>query len=148
MNPIIREATVEDMSAMVGLLGELFSLEPDFSGDLEKQQVGAELLLQNDQGGVMVAEIDGSVVGMVTSQFYVSTAEGAKCGFIEDMVVSEKFRGQGIGALLLTAIEEWSFANGATRVVLHVDMDNETAQAFYQKQGWKRNRQLSFWKFK
>lgn len=148
MNPIIREAVADDIPAMVGLLGELFALEQDFTSDQVKQQTGLKLLLQNEECGVLVAEIDGEVVGMVTSQMLVSTAEGAMSGFIEDMVVTRKFRGQKIGAQLLNSIEAWSFANGATRVMLNVDKDNDSALAFYQKKGWKRNSLLSYWKFK
>jgi ribosomal protein S18 acetylase RimI-like enzyme len=59
---------------------------------------------------------------------------------VEDMVVSDSWRGQGIGRKLLDSLLEWAKANGATRAQLLVDMDNEPALGYYQHLGWQATR--------
>ena len=71
------------------LLGELFSIEADFSFDPEKQRRGlADLLGRGDEACLLVCEREGEVVGMCSVQALVSTAEGGKVGLVEDMVVA------------------------------------------------------------
>ena len=85
---------------------------------------------------VKVGEVDGGVVAMCTAQILVSTAEGAFSVMVEDMVVAEDMRGQGIGAALLATVEAWARQRGATRLQLLADRENLPALAFYRKHGW------------
>lgn len=87
---------------------------------------------------VMVAEVAGQVVGMCTAQLLISTAEGGLAALIEDMVVEQAYRKQGIGRALLLSIEQWAFKRGVKRLELLADMENAPALDFYQKMNWKR----------
>jgi ribosomal protein S18 acetylase RimI-like enzyme len=147
MNTNIRRASEKDIPAMVEMLGELFSVEKDFSGDKEKQEAGLCLILKDIHKCVLVAEADGEVVGMVTAQMLISTAEGGYSALIEDMVVKKKFRRMRIGKKLLDSIEKWAFLNEAKRVVLQADKDNQPALEFYAKQNWKSTNLISYHKF-
>jgi GNAT superfamily N-acetyltransferase len=138
--PTLRLARPEDMDALVRLLAQLFAIEADFTPDAAKQRSGLALLLADPRAAVLVAERGGRVVGMVTAQLVVSTAEGAWSALVEDMVVDEAERGSGIGAQLLAGIEGWAAGRGATRLQLLADRENAGALRFYEREGWSPTR--------
>jgi GNAT superfamily N-acetyltransferase len=133
----LRPARPEDLEALVRLLAQLFALEQDFTPDEARQRRGlAMLLARPDSAAVLVAERGGRLVGMVTAQLVVSTAEGALSALVEDMVVDAPERGGGAGRRLLEAIEAWAARMGATRLQLLADRDNGPALGFYARLGW------------
>jgi ribosomal protein S18 acetylase RimI-like enzyme len=139
---IIENAILADIPAMVALLSDLFGIEQDFHADSAKQVKGLQMLIESGNGIIKVAcladELNGKqVIGMVTAQLVVSTAEGAKSAWVEDMVVAQAYRAQGIGRQLLQAVLSWSKTQGATRAQLLVDMDNESAIGYYSHLGWQ-----------
>ncbi len=137
----IRPATTSDVPVLVQLLGDLFSIEADFTPDADAQRVGLALMLADPRRRmVLVAERAGAVVGMVTGQLLVSTAEGGHSVLVEDMVVERTLRGHGIGRKLLDAIEAWATERGATRLQLLADRENGPALAFYDRAGWGATR--------
>ena len=139
----VRTARTEDLPALVSLLAELFALEPDFAVDPARQRRGLELLLEDRlRRTVIVAEAGGTILGMVTGQLVVSTAEGAASVWVEDMVVTERARRGGVGKRLLRAVEEWGKARGATRLSLLADRENAAALAFYAARGWSGTRMV------
>lgn len=133
---VIRRANIKDLAALTELLGVLFSIEEDFEADAGKQGRGLALMLQGDSREVLVAEADGRVVGMVSAQLLISTAEGAPSALLEDLVVREECREKKIGLRLLAGIENWAREQGATRCQLLADRDNAPALTFYEKNGW------------
>lgn len=143
----IRKATKTDIQTLVKLLKLLFSIEIDFVFDEEKQRKGLEMMLQDQENRcVLVAEIDQNVVGMCSAQLLVSTAEGGKSALIEDVVIAEHFRKQGIGRLLLSEIEKWALEKGAQRVQLLADYHNTSALNFYKQMGWSNTRLICLYK--
>ena len=132
----VRPASREDVRAMMRLLQELFAIETEFVFDEEKQRCGLEMLLESSEAGVWVAERRGRVVGMVTLQLVISTAEGAYSGWLEDLVVSSAYRRRGLGTALLKAAVNWAHERGASRIQLLADSRNVPALIFYRKQEW------------
>lgn len=140
---LIRSATAADMEALVGLLGQLFEIEADFKPNPARQRFGlAAMLADPETRAVRVAERGGDVIGMVTAQLVVSTAEGALSALVEDMIVDANHRGHGIGAALLRDIESWARARGAARLQLLADRENVPALAFYERMGWRSTRMV------
>ena len=143
---LIRPATPGDIPALSRLLAQLFSIEQDFTPDTDKQTAGLSLLMQSpERGCVMVAqstdgEDSGEVIAMVSAQLVISTAQGSPSAWIEDMVVDQVWRSQGLGRQLLAAILDWARQHGATRAQLLVDMDNPSALAYYDHLGWRSTR--------
>ncbi len=134
----IRSATEADLDQLVRLLGVLFSIEADFRPDAERQRRGLALLLgAPSRAVVLVAERGSAVVGMVTAQLVVSTAEGGPSALVEDMVIDEQERRRGIGKILLGAAEAWAARHGANRLQLLADRENGRALRFYERLGWR-----------
>lgn len=137
MDTRIRLARSSDLPTLVRLLGDLFSIEADFTPDPEAQGRGLALMLAEPQRrAVIVAEAAGAVIGMVTGQLLVSTAQGGLSVLVEDMVVDARQRGHGVGRALLDAVEQWAVDRGATRLQLLADRENAPALAFYGRAGW------------
>jgi len=131
-----------DIPRLADLLSDLFGVELDFTADASRQIRGLELLIADDTASnrqiVAVArDNDGQAIGMATAQIVVSTAEGALSAWIEDVVVHQDFRRQGIGRQLLDHLVAWAKTQGATRVQLVADQENADADLFYKALGWQ-----------
>lgn len=138
-NITYNEAIETDIADLVSLLSVLFSIEKDFNPDLSKQQKGLELLIKNNATAtIQVARNSaGKVIGMVTAQLVISTAQGAASAWIEDMVVDAEYRGCGIGKELLQQTLAWAKTKGATRAQLLVDITNTDALGYYEHLKWE-----------
>lgn len=134
----VEDARPEDIPHLAGLIAELFNIEKDFSANRSHQESGLALLLQNPATAIIkVARTPtGEIIGMVSAQLVISTAQGTFSAWIEDMVVSSAHRGQGLGRLLLDAALDWAREHGATRAQLLVDTENQPALEFYRHLGW------------
>jgi GNAT superfamily N-acetyltransferase len=133
----IEQANPADIPALCELLSVLFAQEAEFSPDPVAQAKGLARIINNAEvGSVLVARQGGAVVGMVTLLFTVSTALGERVALLEDMVVSSKARGVGVGSKLLSQAIAFAKAEGCKRVTLLTDRSNESAQRFYGKQGF------------
>lgn len=132
-------ATETDTPYLTHLLAQLFSIEKDFEPNTSKQEQGLALLLKNQQtASIQVArDASGNVIGMVSVQLVISTAQGSASAWIEDMVIDVNFRGQGIGKQLLQRALAWAKDHGATRAQLLVDIENTGALAYYEHLGWE-----------
>jgi GNAT superfamily N-acetyltransferase len=141
---VIRAAKAADVPAMAGLLADLFKIETEFPIDRTKQERALRMIIERPSAAAWVAECDGQVVGMVTAQTVVSTAEGGESIWIEDVIVRDGWRRKGIGRRLVQAVEQWCAARGVTRMQLLADGGNEDAMAFYPHRGWTRTGMVAF----
>ena len=73
---------------------------------------------------------------MASLLYTVSTAEGGKAAWFEDLVVHPDERKRGIGEALLKHVVAHARAEGVLRITLLTDMQNERAQAMYRRAGF------------
>lgn len=134
----IRPAQQEDLDAMVSLLQALFAIEKDFTPDPLRQRMGLRRFLEGcgKHRCIRVAEAEGQVIAMATLQTLISTAEGGLVGLVEDVVVREEYRGQGVGRRLMSSLVSWASQRGLTRLQLLADRTNFSALDFYNDIGW------------
>lgn len=133
----IRQAQQYDIPQLTALLKILFSIEKDFTFNEAKQRKGLQMIINDEQGCVLAAEHDGSIIGMCTGQLTVSTAEGGPALLVEDVVVTEQWRSQGVGRRLMDKMSEWARLAGTTRLQLLADKSNAQALGFYMNTGWR-----------
>jgi GNAT superfamily N-acetyltransferase len=130
-------ATQKDLPRLVELLGILFAAEAEFSPDAEKQRVALQgLLADAAKGRVFVAREGREVVAMASLLYTVSTAEGGRAAWFEDLVVAPEHRKRGIGEALLKHVVAEARKEGVLRLTLLTDMQNERAQAMYRRVGF------------
>jgi ribosomal protein S18 acetylase RimI-like enzyme len=141
----VRDARLADVPALAGLVAQLFAKETEFPIDAAAQERGLALLLARPgRAEVLVAEDpeSGALLGMVSLQYNVSTAQGGLSALLEDLVVHESCRGCGLGSRLLDAAVERAAKSGATRLQLLTDHANQPALDFYTKHGFAMTRMV------
>jgi len=89
---------------------------------------------------VAVAERGGEVVGYVYAGLEPQSWKELRgpAGFVHDIVVDERDRGQGIGTRLANAAAAWLESRGAPRVMLWTAQKNEGAQRLFERLGFRR----------
>jgi len=126
-----------DLPQLVELLALLFDQEAEFQPDAGKQAAALKMILSDPvRGRIYVARDGRQVVAMVSLLFTVSTAEGGKAAWLEDLVVHPDYRRQGTGQKMLAYVVSQARAEGVLRVTLLTDMQNERAQALYRRAGF------------
>ena len=106
MEITIRAAKKEDCESMMNLIHELAVYEKA----PEQVVVSFEHFVESGFGDksvwwALVAEVNGKVEGMALYYIRYSTWKGQRM-YLEDLVVSEKMRGNKIGSLLFDALIE------------------------------------------
>lgn len=98
-------------------------------------------LLDEENGVIMVAERDATIVGLVQlavfSDHPYSTRAQPDHAVIGDLVVAEELRRMGIGSRLIAAASDWAKARGAATIELEVWEFNREAEAFYESLGYQ-----------
>jgi GNAT superfamily N-acetyltransferase len=79
-----------------------------------------------------VAETDGVIVAMALYYIRYSTWKGQRM-YLEDIIVSEAYRGQGVGAALMEALIAEAKAKHFNGMIWQVLDWNEAAIQFYKK---------------
>ena len=138
-DPVIRPARIDDLARIVELIG-LGSLVPDKEdpADLGPYAAAlAEIEADDDGGAVLVAEVDGQVVGVCQLiLFRHLQARGRRCAEIESVHTHPDWRGHGIGgALIDTAVDQAQRA-GCYRVQLTSNKARVDAHRFYGRHGF------------
>ena len=142
----IEFAKEEDLKQMAELLSVLFEIESDFEINFDKQYEGIKYLFESSGSNLLVAKHDNHVVGMVTMQRLISSAEGNFIGQIEDLVVKKDYRKMGVGSRLINRMRSIAQDYGYKRIQLAADINNDNALQFYTRRGLNRT-QLSIYHF-
>lgn len=129
----LRKALKNDLDQVLNLIRELalFEKAPNevtiTIDDLLEDGFGENPLFH-----VILAETDNEIAGMSFWFISYSTWKG-RCLYLEDIIVKEKFRGQGIGKLLFEATIEEAKKLNAKRMQWQVLDWNSPAINFYKK---------------
>lgn len=83
----------------------------------------------------LIAELDGEPVGLSLFFYSFSSWRGELGVYVQDLYVSEKMRGSGLGRRLIAETARLARRRGATYLRLSVGRDNTAAQAFYRSIG-------------
>jgi GNAT superfamily N-acetyltransferase len=141
----LREAKIDDIPELCKLLNYLFEQEEEFKPNTEIQSEGLRKIISKSDVGVIVIAMDSNkVIGMVNILYTVSTALGSRVALLEDMVVSPKARGKGVGSMLMKFSLDLAKENGCKRITLLTDFDNDGAHRFYQQHGFIRSSMVAF----
>lgn len=131
----IRFFRPEDIPGIHRLIYELAEFEKapqemiNTEAQLMKDGFGEQALY-----GAFVAESGCKIVGMSLFYWRYSTWKG-KVLYLEDLIVTEPFRGKGIGTLLFKATLEHAKQASCKRLTLQVLDWNEKAIHFYRQMG-------------
>jgi len=135
VNTIIRKANSDDVKDILRLLIELaiFEKEPD-AVKVTEQKLRRDGFGENPKYQCIIAEIDKTIVGLAFYTPRYSTWVGDTL-HLEDLIVTEKMRGKGIGTLLYKSFLEEAKRRDVNRVEWSVLDWNKPAINFYKKTG-------------
>ena len=133
--PKIRKANYSDVKDIIRLLVELavYEKEPDAVKVTEEELI-RDGFGNNPRYECLLAEFNSKVVGLAFFTPRYSTWVGDTL-HLEDLVVTEKMRGKGIGTLLYREFLLVAKERGVKRVEWSVLDWNKTAIDFYKKSG-------------
>ena len=126
---IVTEATPEVVEAVARLLPQLTSKPAPTVAEVDE-------IVRGDATDLFVVRVDGGIAGMSTLAVF-RIPSGVRA-WIEDVVVDEAARGQGIGELLTAAMIDRARLRGALTVELTSRPSREAANRLYQRLGFER----------
>lgn len=94
-----------------------------------------EKMIGDEDTSIVVADDDGAIVGVAF--LYMAQKLGKRIAFVEDVVVDETYRGQGVGKSIMTEVISLARAKHATYLTLTSRAVRQAANAFYQKLGFE-----------
>ncbi len=125
-NVLLRKAQLYDISSLVAIENQSFT-RSDYPID-ERQ---FKFLIENRNVKLFVADICGQVAG------YACLLKRKKTASIYSIAVTGKFRGNGLGSLLLEEAERQAYYEGAFIIKLEVSCMNK-AVSLYEKHGYSK----------
>jgi GNAT superfamily N-acetyltransferase len=136
----IEPATVEDLPALADLLHELFAGESDFRPNQVKQLRGLKLIIeQPNKGRIFVIRSYGKLLGMINLLFTISTAEGGAVIILEDLIVVQDHRSEGLGTQLLDYALDFARQKDFQRITLLTDRLDERAKRFFKRRAFQES---------
>lgn len=133
MNLQVRKAEKKDCQRIMQLVQELADYEkaPD-EVTVEFDHFVESGFGENPVWWAFVAEVNGTVEGFALYYIRYSTWKGQRM-YLEDLLVTEKLRGQGLGKLLFNKLFKECAAKGFSGMAWQVLDWNEPAINFYKK---------------
>ena len=94
---------------------------------------------KNHEAEGLVYEVDGNIVGLAHYRRMPSPLRGQDIGFLDDLFVDPKYRGQKIGEKLINKMKEISKSKGWNLVRWITRDDNVRAKSLYDRVSEKTN---------
>ncbi len=132
----IRSATEQDAPAAARLMTQLAE---QTRGDIDPGvEDRLQVMIELPQYAIFAVEDEkGQVVGLLSASQRWTLWHTGPCALIEELVVDEGARRQGIGRALIQAALDWARDQGCSEVEVSTDHDNTGARAFYKRLGFE-----------
>jgi GNAT superfamily N-acetyltransferase len=146
-----RKAVPADAGAIAGILRELGAQGwfPHLAEEPQEVTVARtaghlERCVSSPDHATYVAEVGGEVVGYVAVHWVPYFLLPGPEGYISELFIREKARGQGIGTQLLEVAKEEARSRGCSRLLLENRRDRESyRRGFYRKRGWEERTHMA-----
>lgn len=134
---IIREAKESDLLTIRQLTLELLETMGDTEGiDIKLIAENCRNLLSKVNSHILVAEIEGIIVGFVNFTTRKTILHRGLSGLIDELIVAKIYHGKGIGRQLLSIAIERSRQLGCCEVEVSTEKTNIKAREFYIQCGF------------
>jgi ribosomal protein S18 acetylase RimI-like enzyme len=135
----IREAREEDVGRILELYREAgIEAEHGFTPDEARQHFG--VLRRYPSYRIFVAVVDGKIAGTYELLIMDNLAKrGRRSGVIEDVAVSPRYHGRGIGRSMMVHARERCKEAGCYKLVRSSGLQRTDAHDFYDAVGFERH---------
>ncbi|MBA7535255.1 Aminoalkylphosphonate N-acetyltransferase [subsurface metagenome] len=134
---LIREARESDLLTIRELTLELIEAMGNTEGiDIKLIAENCQNLLSEDNSHILVAEIEGVVVGFVNFTTRKTILHRGLSGLIDEIIVAKSYRGKSLGKQLLSSAIEKSRQLGCCEVEVSTEKINIKAREFYRQCGF------------
>lgn len=143
----VRKAGAQDAAALAALLRQVGSVHAEGRPDIycspltKHGEQSALAIIQSKDGGVLIAEYDGKVVGELIFKRMSRECDGfyraRKWIYIDDLCVDENFRGGGTAKALSDEAERIARHEGCDAIELNCWAFNTRASGFYERMGYQ-----------
>ena len=124
----LRKAEARDRDAVCELATALVGVEAD-------RRTSFDAVLASPDHDLIVAEMNGAVVGLAHFMVYDDLSQGALAGELLGLIVREDWRRQGIGRQLLREVMRLAKQRGVGEFHINTEQDNTAAIALYASFG-------------
>ena len=93
--------------------------------------------LKREDSEILVAELEGKVIGLAHQIFYIDPLHAGQCSNILFLCVAEPFRRQGIGKLLLRKTLDSAIGRSVLEVHVSTRAENVAAIGLYKELGFE-----------
>ncbi|MGE7603194.1 N-acetyltransferase family protein [Peribacillus sp. NPDC097675] len=143
VSSIVRTGKIEDSDSILDIQksvvseGEfLIPLAPEFNNTYSQQREWVQSILENEKETLIVAEKEGEIIGWIVFQMTKNRMRLSHTGTF-GMMISKRYRGLGIGSMLLKALLDWAENHPSIeKVSLGVFSSNHGALSLYKKMGF------------
>ncbi len=129
----IRRAVKNDQSKINELFIEMLQTIYDEKNATGYEEGYLDHFFDNHEDWICVEEINSSVVAYLSIEVH---REQENFIYLDDLSVSEKFRGCGIGTELIKTAERFAKEMGVSIITLHVEKSNQSALKLYKRLGY------------
>ena len=130
--PTVRDARAAEAARVAELIRELAMGEKVESGVTAEEVLAYQRYADS---GVIVAELDGQLVGALTYFMRPGLFHGGRWGYIDELIVTAAAQGKGVGdALVAEALRRFAAA-GCREAAVSTVFGNDRAAALYRKHG-------------
>jgi len=134
---IIREAKESDPLTIRKLTLELIEAMGNTEGiDIKLIAKNCQNLLSEANSYILVAEIEGVVVGFINFTTRKTILHRGLSGLIDELIIAKDYRGKGLGKQLLSSAIEKSRQLGCCEVEVSTEKTNIKAREFYRQCGF------------
>lgn len=142
MSYIIRQAVFEDIDkGLLDVFIDGYSYHqkgrPDVFRNLSDEKLKEELIENFEKLNILVILDNDAIVGYLAYKFKGTHSKKID---VDQLIITEKYRGKGLGNRLIDEAKHIAINNNCDRIELNCWLFNENALAMYEHIGFKRQR--------
>lgn len=135
----LRRANLEDAAEIARLSGEL-----GYATTTEAMRERLAMLLRHSDHHISVVEEGASLLGWVAVERRRILESGERIEII-GLVVDARYRGKGVGRMLVAHAEQWAQGLGFNEVCVRSNVLRELSHPFYERVGYVRRKTQHFY---
>ncbi len=149
MNTTYSPVLHSDIDLVVAMRREFYAIDGHAIDSEKSRELFAQLIENTILGKIWLISSDGDVVGYAILTFMLSLEFGGTLAFVDELYLSDRARGKGIGKATMAFLKEEARRSDVKMLYLEVDHHNTIAQKLYLSAGFETHwRQLMQHKIK